>query len=126
MRAVHLLEMEREDNEADIHALAAVGGGTPPSLVANGCTALMLAVFEDGIRSALSPVPQIRREAQVWLDSRRARGPFAFAVLCETFGLEPQVVRTAIYRMRPGESDGIDAPQRRRSRPNVRRVPRLR
>jgi hypothetical protein len=93
-------------------------GGQP-----TGIKALMLAVLEDGIRSFLSPVPQVRMEAEFWILSPRRRSPFAFNVVCETLGLDPTAARAAILRLR--ERDGVSRRPLRRSRPNVHRRGRL-
>ena len=84
---------------------------------------MLLAVLEDGIRSYLSPVPEIRAEAEYWVGSGRTRSPFAFVVICETLGLEPAAVRSALDRLRlqrvsPNRAIG-------RTRPNVRRANRV-
>ncbi|OFV87478.1 MAG: hypothetical protein A3J75_03475 [Acidobacteria bacterium RBG_16_68_9] len=83
----------------------------------------MLAILEDGIRSYLSPVSRIRTEAEYWVNSIRHRSPFAFNVVCETLGLEPDAVRAALQRMRERKV----SPRRAlgRNRPNVRRTGRL-
>jgi len=60
---------------------------------------------------------------------RRQRSPFAFNVVCEILGLEPDAVRVAVARRR---AHGVMAtrngrPRRRnRIRPNVRKTAMLR
>lgn len=100
-----------------------LGGGEPRSNAISGIKALLLAVLEDGIRSYLSPVKEVRAEAEYWVSSSRARSPFCFVVICETLGLEPTAVRHALERLRaqrvnPGRVLG-------RTRPNVRRAHRV-
>ena len=100
-----------------------LGGGEPRTAALSGIRGLLLAVLEDGIRSYLSPVHDIRTEAEYWVGSRRARSPFCFVVICETLGLEPTAVRHALARLRtqrvnPGRAIG-------RTRPNVRRAHRV-
>jgi len=104
--------------------LRAFGGSDLHSSTFTGVRALMLAILEDGIRSYFSPVARIRDEAELWVASRRYRSPFSFSVVCETLGLEPEAVASALGRMR---ADGVSGERpMRRSRPNVRRTGRLR
>jgi hypothetical protein len=100
-----------------------LSGGEPRHSALNGTKALLLAVLEDGIRSYLSPIEEIRAEAEYWVSSRRARSPFCFVVICETFGLEPSAVRRAIERLRAQRVDPARAIGR--TRPNVRRSHRV-
>lgn len=100
-----------------------LGGGEPRTAAPSGIKALLLAVLEDGIRSYLSPIKELRAEAEYWVGSGRARSPFCFVVICETLGLEPTAVRQALERLRtqrvnPGRAIG-------RTRPNVRRAHRV-
>jgi hypothetical protein len=108
----------------DMRDLASVLGGSAPQASSfNGTKGLLLAVLEDGIRSYLSPVDEIRREAENWVGSSRARSPFCFVVICETLGLEPAAVRRALERMRAQRVDPTRAIGR--TRPNVRRAHRV-
>jgi hypothetical protein len=111
------------DFDLDFLRLTSLGGGEPRSAQYTGTKALMLAILEDGIRSYLSPVGRIRTEAEYWVKSGRQRSPFCFTVVCETLGLEPDAVRTALERLRERNV----SPRRAlgRSRPNVRRTGRL-
>ena len=111
------------DFDLDFLRLTSLGGGESRSAQYTGTKALMLAILEDGIRSYLSPVARIRNEAEYWVKTGRQRSPFCFTVVCETLGLEPEAVRTALERMRAREV----SPRRAlgRSRPNVRRTGRL-
>jgi hypothetical protein len=100
-----------------------LGAGEPRASAYNGTKGLLLAVLEDGIRSYLSPVKDVRAEAEYWVSSHRQRSPFSFVVICETLGLEPSAVRLALERLRaqrvhPGRAIG-------RTRPNVRRAHRV-
>lgn len=117
-REVHVQELDM-----DLIRLTSLGGGEPRSAQYTGTKALMLAILEDGIRSYLSPVGRIRNEAEYWVTSSRQRSPFSFTVVCETLGLEPEAVRTALERLRSKKVH----PRRvlGRSRPNVRRTGRL-
>jgi hypothetical protein len=109
--------------DLDFLKLTSLGGGEPRSAQYTGTKALMLAILEDGIRSYLSPVGRIRSEAEYWVMAGRQRSPFSFMVVCETLGLEPDAVRSALDRLR---SRNV-SPRRAlgRSRPNVRRTGRL-
>jgi hypothetical protein len=111
------------DLDFDLFRLTSLGGGESRSAQYTGTKALMLAILEDGIRSYLSPVGRIRNEAEYWVKSGRQRSPFCFTVVCETLGLEPEAVRTALERLRARNV----SPRRAigRSRPNVRRTGRL-
>jgi hypothetical protein len=102
---------------------AVLCGGEPRHSALNGTKGLLLAVLEDGIRSYLSPVQEVRVEAEYWVSSRRARSPFCFVVICETLGLEPSAVRRALERLRSSRVDPARAI--RRTRPNVRRAHRV-
>jgi hypothetical protein len=83
-----------------------------------GTKALMLAVLEEGIRSYLRGSRALAHEAEFWILSQRQRSPFAFTVVCEILGLDPDAVRKALNRMK---SEGV--PSRKalpRARRNVR------
>jgi hypothetical protein len=118
-----------EDSESwlqglpNLLALTPICGGETRIGQPTGVKALMLAVLEDGIRSFLSPISQIRLEAEFWILSKRRRSPFSFNVVCETLGLDPTAAREAILRFRNVERSGRRP--LRRSRPNVHRRGRL-
>jgi len=118
-----------EENESwlqglpNLLALTPLCGGEARVGQPTGIKALMLAVLEDGIRSYLSSVAQVRMEAEFWILSPRRRSPFAFNVVCETLGLDPGAARTAILRLR--QRDSTSRRPLRRSRPNVHRRGRL-
>ena len=117
--------MPTHDDHASLNTALrnVLSGGEPRRDTLSGTKALLLAVLEDGIRSYLSPVDEIRAEAEYWVSSRRARSPFCFVVICETFGLEPSAVRLAIERLRTQRVDPARAIGR--TRPNVRRSHRV-
>jgi hypothetical protein len=98
-------------------------GGEPHSSALSGIKGLLLAVLEDGIRSYLSPIKEVRAEAEYWVASSRARSPFSFVVICETLGLEPGAVRDALARLRSQRVNPARALGR--TRPNVRRAHRV-
>lgn len=109
--------------DLDLLRLSSLGGGESRSAQYTGTKALMLAILEDGIRSYLSPVGRIRNEAEYWVKSGRQVSPFCFTVVCETLGLEPDAVRSALERLRVRNVSPRSALGR--SRPNVRRTGRL-
>jgi hypothetical protein len=82
-----------------------------------GTKALMLAVLEDGIRCYLGNKKRLQREAEMWMYCSR-RLVFSFAVLCETFGLDPNATRRALRTLRK-EASGLGN-LRHRGRQNVR------
>lgn len=106
---------------ADLSSI--LGSSAPQASNFSGTKGLLLAVLEDGIRSYLSPVGDVRSEAEYWVNSSRARSPFCFVVICETLGLEPVAVRRALERMRAQDVDPARAIGR--TRPNVRRAHRV-
>ena len=115
--------MHDDHSELTADLLGILGGGEPRHSALSGIKGLLLAVLEDGIRSYLSPVKEVRAEAEYWVTSGRARSPFCFVVICETLGLEPSAVRQALERLRsqrvnPSRAIG-------RTRPNVRRAHRV-
>jgi len=115
--------MHEDHSDLSADLLGMLSGGEPRHSALNGTKALLLAVLEDGIRSYLSPVHDVRTEAEYWVGSRRGRSPFCFVVICETLGLEPSAVRRALERLRNQRVD----PARviGRTRPNVRRAHRV-
>jgi hypothetical protein len=90
----------RDDDALDVLQLDHLAGGEPRTSQLTGTKALMLAVFEDGIRCYLGGRKFIAAEAEDWLNTGRRYSPFAFVVLCETFGLDPQAVREMLKRMK--------------------------
>ncbi|HVO27632.1 MAG TPA: hypothetical protein VMW56_28825 [Candidatus Margulisiibacteriota bacterium] len=90
----------RNDDALDVLQLDHLAGGEPRTTHLTGTKALMLAVFEDGIRCYLGGRKLVAAEAEDWLNSGRRYSPFAFVVLCETFGLDPQAVRDTMQRMK--------------------------
>jgi hypothetical protein len=89
-----------EYDEADLLNLTSLQGGESRSGQLTGTKALMLAVLEDGIRSYLGRAKLIAAEAAYWIESNHRRSPFSFVVICETLGLDPGAVRTAVKRMK--------------------------
>ena len=76
----------------------------------SGMRSLMLAVFEDGIRTYCSGGRRDRLQAEQWVWGPYQRSPFSFAVICKVLGLDPSAVRVALPRLQP---------TRNRVRPNV-------
>ena len=110
-------------NDFPAELVGMLGGAETRTSNFSGTKGLLLAVLEDGIRSYLSPVADIRLEAEYWVVSSRARSPFCFVVICETLGLEPSAVRRALERLRAQRTHLARAIGR--TRPNVRRAHRV-
>jgi len=106
--------------DSEAAALVGIGGGEHSGTPFLGVKALMLAILEDAIRAYLGPVPRSQEEAALWIADSRSRWVFSFPVVCETLGLEPSAVRSAVRRM---HGRYAMAPPLRldRSRPNSRR-----
>lgn len=107
--------------DGEIAALLGIGGGEARGVRFSGVRALMLAMLEDAVRAYVGSDPRPRLEAEGWIDSGRSRWVFSFSTVCETLGLEPTAVRTALRRLR------AQAPGGRRfavgkSRPNARQA----
>ncbi len=96
---------------------SSLGGGEPRMGEYTGTKALMLAVLENGLRSYCGPAGSARTEAEHWVRAANRQSPFSFIVVCETLGLEPTAVRTALTRLQPQP-----VPRQRRIRPNTRSV----
>jgi hypothetical protein len=111
------------DLDLDGMAPLICSGGHSRRASHTGTKALMLAVLDNGITCYFSRTPHVRAEAECWVASRRERSPFAFAVVCETLGLEPDAVRAALKKMRRRNPAAPRAASR--PRPNVRREGRL-
>jgi hypothetical protein len=78
--------------------------------LSDGVRSLMLAVFEDGIRTYCRGKGRGQLEAERWVWDRGQGWPFSFNVICEVLGLEPSAVRAALRRLQP---------TRHRFRPNA-------
>lgn len=95
---------------------------------ASGCSggvkALMVAVFEDGIRCFMSPDPLVRDEAEAWVTANERGYVFAFLTVCDALDLDGEAVREALCSTR--ERTGFVARRAIRTRPNVRRHQALR
>ena len=107
--------------DGGVAGLLGIGGGERRGVPLFGVRDLMLAMLEDAVRSYLGALPRCREEAEAWIDSRPQRWVFSFATVCESLGLEPAAVRTALRRLRD-EAPGPRAFFVARSRPNARRV----
>ena len=100
---------------AEIAFLSQLGGGESRTGCYTGTKALMLAVFEDAIRSYMNSASRSHGEADRWVHDERRRSPFSFCVICDTLGLDPSAVRKALdIRARTGQLI-------KRVRPNTRR-----
>lgn len=91
------------DHDVDLYrqlvSLGVLGGGEPRSADYVGTKALMLAVFEEGIRSYCGPPGQERTQAEAWIRSRNTSA-FAFVTVCEMLGFEPDAVRRALPQLK--------------------------
>ena len=108
-----------DDLDADFAPLQSLIDNQPGWAQHTGVRALTLAVLEEGIGIYLGSRAHLQREAADWIASDSRRSPFAFCVVCETLGLAPSAVRSALRRMREHNVPARDAIGR--SRPNVRR-----
>ena len=108
--------------QADVDGLCLTWGTPQSTDCSSGVKGLMLAVLEEAIQSFLSSDARARDEAERWISSDKRRSPFAFAVVCETLGLEPTSARRALYRLR---DQNVTRKTLGRSRPNVRRGRRI-
>ena len=106
--------------DADFLGITSLGGGESSRGPYTGIKALMLAVLDNGITCYMSNIARVRTEAEHWVNSKRTRSPFSFAVVCEMLGLEPEAVRAELRRWR---EVGL-SPERAltRRRPNARRT----
>jgi hypothetical protein len=89
-----------------------------------GIRALMLAVFEDGVRCFLGRSPILAAEAEAWIFARSSTNPFSFPILCEVLGLDPSATRDALLLLRERAAAG--QAKLPRARHNVRSVSRVR
>lgn len=117
----------QEESPADCE----VGGVLPSRYYAarrnrerlDGERGLMFAVLADAVRCYLKGLDgQCRQqwllfsEVQQWVNSSQESGPFAFAVLCDEFGINPAVMRQALAKQRGrGAANNGIAPSRRSS-----------
>lgn len=88
------------DDDLDVLRIGPLSGGEPRSGQLTGTRALMLAVLEDGIRSYLGNSKIIAQDAEHWIFSPRRHSPFAFVVVCEVLGLDPEAVRKTLRAMK--------------------------
>jgi hypothetical protein len=108
-----------EPELSGILRIGTLGAGEPRHSEWTGLKALMLAVLEEGLRTYLGASGSLAEdEAGEWLRSDRRRSPFAFVVICETLGLDPDAVRLVLTRLRQQRAPQRSAVQR--ARPNVR------
>ncbi len=79
-------------------SVGSLTGGQPSQHEYIGTKGLMLAVFEEAIRSLFGPPGKERTEAEAWVRSNR-RSPFSFVTVCEVLGFDPDAVRRALPRL---------------------------
>ena len=101
-------------------------GADAPLLPFTGIRALMLALLDDGVRAYLGPVPRVRQEAEHWVHESGRRHVFAFETVCETLGLEPTAVRSALRNLQRDSRTALEPSFGQRLRPNSRRQAGLR
>jgi hypothetical protein len=111
-----------DDPAREVLRVVVLGDGEAARTEYTGTRALMLAVLQDGIASYMSEDARRRAEAEYWVGAATQRSPFAFNVICETFGLEPDAVRAALQKLR---AEKLGSSSRQRSRPNVRGAARI-
>lgn len=122
-RRAHAQVRQLADTEVELARLADnARHESLTSTESSGTQGLMLAVLEEGIRSYLNGRGRIRDEAEYWIFSQGRRSLFAFAVVCEHLGLDPEATRSALARM--SRQHTPDKPLTR-SRPNVSRSRRV-
>jgi hypothetical protein len=80
--------------------LGVIAGGEPTQGHFIGIKALMLAVLDDAIIVYLGRAGRVQDEAEDWIMTAGRRSPFAFAVICEMLGLEPDAVRAVLRQWR--------------------------
>lgn len=107
-----------------MNAWEAYGKLSKAPQASSGIRALMLAVFEDGVRCFLGPSRMLAAEAEAWILARDTANPFGFQTLCEVLGLNPAATRRALVRLR-AESSGFRS-RLPRARYNVRSAARVR
>jgi hypothetical protein len=112
------LAFDQDDEDLAAARRQTVPGGEPRTGQLTGTKALMLAVFEDGIRSYLGTAKLAARDAEYWIFSPRRHSPFSFAVVCEILGLDPDAVRETVKKMKHDSRGGRRALPR--ARHNVR------
>jgi len=95
-------ELAREEPDLDLEILRSVmlSAKEPLRGWLEGDRALMLAVLDDWIRSYLSSVKRVAKEAEYWVHSDKWHSPFSFVVICKRFELDSEAVRTALKHLR--------------------------
>lgn len=107
--------------DGEVAALLGIGGGESRPVPLIGIRALMLAMLEDAVRAYLGADRRECDEAEAWIERTRNRWVFSFATVCETLGLDPPAVRTALQRLRVRPLAERQA-RLARSRPNARQA----
>ena len=88
-------------DRSELHDIRSLTAGVSRTADHTGVRALMLAVFEEGIRTYCEASGRAQVEAEHWVWGRE-RSPFSFCVICEVLGLEPSAVRVALTRSLAG------------------------
>jgi hypothetical protein len=75
---------------------------------------LMMAVLEDALRcfqnhseAKSRPRKRLYNEAEQWLCGEEGDGPFSFATVCETLGIEPAFLRSGLRQWRKEQMAGV-------------------
>lgn len=84
-------------DRSELHDIRSLTAGVSRTADHAGVKALMLAVFEEGIRTYREATGRAQVEAEHWVWGQD-RSPFSFSVICEVLGLEPSAVRVALTR----------------------------
>ncbi len=88
------------DSDVLMSSIRTVYGGESRAPQLTGTKALMLAVFEDGVRCYLGSQKLAARDAEFWIASPRRYSPFSFEVVCEVLGLDADAVRRSLARLK--------------------------
>ena len=118
-----LIDIEPQSSGIGLPGLDSLSGGEPRGAPLTGIKALMFAVLAESIRNYLGRNERFYHDAAYWIASTSGRSPFAFGTVCETLGLEPSAVRSALQRLREKNLTSREAIGR--TRPNVRHSGRL-
>jgi hypothetical protein len=93
------LIVDDQYREADVELFNLIASGSrQPEFT--GIKALMLAVLDDAIVVYLGRPGRARDEAEAWIMTGQRRSPFAFVIICDILGLEPEPVRVVLRRWR--------------------------
>jgi hypothetical protein len=89
----------------------------------DGTKQLMLAVLVDALQCFQAADRRLAAEAEVWIVDRNDQGPFAFEIICETLGIDPDWFRENLGEWREQRLSGNSTRRQIRRSPNARRGP---